>query len=197
MLSAMLSPCAVLTSVILVSQIAQAGVAKYSGRASLDPAAGSLRAQLSINFTATEEDMKSVELYLNDGLKITALKCALCRSFNADPAHNGALPVLDFSIPIVASFRHPLRRNRSVRFEIEYRGRPTAPSEDSNRFTPNWLELNLESLWFPMEASDRKFRSDLRIDLPPAYGFTANGEIGGGAGHWRLQQKTASDDIVL
>src|SRR5207253_4923233 len=99
--------------------------------------------------------------------------------------------------PIVASFRHPLRRNQSVRFEIEYRGRPTAPAEDSNRFTQNWLELNLESLWFPMEASDRKFRSDLRIDLPPAYGFTANGEIGGGAGHWRLQQKTASDDIVL
>src|SRR5207245_5382595 len=53
------------------------------------------------------------------------------------------------------------------------------------------------SLWFPMEAGDRKFRSDLRIELPPDYDFTANGEVDGASAHWHLHQRAASDDIVL
>ena len=197
-MSAFMLGRALFLAATLISQPASAGagVAKYSGRVSLYPA-GSLRAQLSINFTAAEEDMKSVELYLNDGLQITALKCALCRSFKADRARKGALPGFDFSMPLVATFRRPLRRNQSVRFEIEYRGRPTPPSEDSNRFSPKWVELNLESLWFPLEAGERAFRSDLRIELPADYGFTANGEVGGASGHWHLQQRAGSDDIVL
>src|SRR5207302_7808264 len=154
---------------ILISQPAYAGVVRYSGTVSLDPAAGNLRAHLSISFIAAKVSVKSVELYLNNGFQITALKCALCQNFKADSAHKGALAGFDFSIPIVASFRRPLHRNEAARLTIEYRGRPTPPSEDSNRFSPKWVELNLESLWFPLEAGERAFRSDLRIELPADY----------------------------
>ena len=92
-MSAFMLGRALFLAATLISQPASAGagVAKYSGTIFLDPAAGNLRAQLSVNFIAAEDGVKSAELYLNDGFQIAALKCSLCRSFQADPARKGAL----------------------------------------------------------------------------------------------------------
>jgi hypothetical protein len=68
-------------------------------------------------------------------------------------------------------------------------------SSDTNSFSPHWIELSIDSGWYPYEPENRSFRYDLRIKIDPAYKISGNAQVSGRNGTWHLKQKTATLDI--
>ena len=171
---------------------AMAGVLSYRGKITLDPSTAELAEKLTIRFAAPAQGADQLVLYLNKDLAISSLSCRSCLSHEEGPLNER----ID-ARPVIIKFRQRLRPGEIADIHLQAHGKLTDVSRETNSFASPWVELSIDSGWYPYEPEARNFRFDLRVNIDPGYKLAGNGKVSGGNGTWRLVQKDASPDIDL
>ena len=171
---------------------AMAGVLSYRGKITLHPSTAELAEALTIQFAAPAQGADHLDLYLNRDLAISSLSCRSCLGHEEGPAN-----ARTDARPIIIKFRQPLRPGEIADIHLQAHGKLTDVSPDTNSFSSPWVELSIDSGWYPYEPEARDLRFDLQVKIDPGYQLAGNGKVSGGNGTWRLVQKDATSDIDL
>jgi len=86
---------------------------------------------------------------------------------------------------------------RPITLHVDYSGRLELPVQ-ANRITPEWVELNIESMWHPLLATtDREMVGVLRIRLPPEWEVVSVGSSTLHDGVHVIRNHTPQMDIAI
>lgn len=169
---------------------AAGGVVEYQGDVSLQPSTGVVTEALMIHFVAPVEGASQIELYLNADIKVGALSCPQCIGYR-----EGAVDPRSNARPVIIGLRRSLKGGEGKHIRFTCGGTLTNVSSDTNSFSPTWVELSIDSGWYPYELENRDFRYKLHVKIDTAYKVSGNAGISGGKGNWYFQQNTPTFDI--
>jgi hypothetical protein len=180
------------TIAICTPPLSFARVLNYRGTITLSPSNAEVSELLTIGFITPANGAERLELNLNKDLAVEALSCARCIGYREGPLNKRTN-----TRPIVLAFRPKLRPGEKSNIRFKARGKLTDVSSDTNSFSPQWVELSIDSGWYPYEAEDRNFVFDLQVNIDPFYKLIGNGKISGRDGTWRLRRNEPTFDIDL
>ena len=169
---------------------AVAEVVSYRGDISLQPDTGEIKEALSLQFVAPTEGSSQLVLYLNRDLRIQSLSCDLCADYK-----EGEVDTRNDARLIVIKLRRSLKPHERETVAFSCGGKFVHVSSDTNSFSKHWIELSIDSGWYPYEPENRSFRYDLRVKIDPAYKISGNAQVSRRNGNWHLTEKTPTSDI--
>ncbi|HXN76718.1 MAG TPA: M1 family aminopeptidase [Gemmatimonadaceae bacterium] len=142
----------------------------YEGSAAIDPVSHRLSARWSIRFVADSSTTDSVDFLLNAGLMVSRISGHNVVSYVAQPRD-------DRQVVTVRLMPH-LASGSAGRIDLEYAGVPVFGSDSINGIAPGWIELGLDSHWFPVFADySKQIAAHIRIELPRGWEAVASGNI--------------------
>lgn len=151
-------------------QVTSADVAAYDGDVAIDPQSQKLRARWSILFLADSATTDSVVFLLNRGLVVSRVSGHSVVGYAARPR--------DEEQTITVRFAPRLAVGTEGRIDLEYAGVVVFGSDSINRIASTWVELGLDSYWFPLFADyGKRINAHLQIDLLPGWNAVASGSI--------------------
>ncbi len=172
-----------------------AGPGYYRMDARLLPTSGELKVNVTFQ-KSVAAGSTTVKFGLNKGLHVISASCEQCSSYSFATTQPAGIPFVRDGAALVFTLRHPLLKDRIIRFHVSYEGKLITSSVNSLK--PDWIELAMYSAWFPLASSEDKFTYDLRVSLDPAYRLTGAGKIREAApGQWRIRQQRETFDINL
>jgi hypothetical protein len=176
--------------VIWTGALSFAGIVNYQGTITLNPASSDITESLMIRYVAPANETDRLDLNFNKDLILSTLSCPRC--FNHV---EGQVDKRTQTRRTAITFRPALRAGETIDILFRAGGKLIDTSSDTNSFSPRWVELSVDSGWYPYEAEDRNFVFDLQMKIDPSYKLVGNAKIYGGDGHWRLRTKVPVSDI--
>jgi hypothetical protein len=147
---------------------ASAEVPVYDGSVAIDPVSQRLSAHWSIRFVADSSTTDSVDFLLNAGFAVSRVSGPNVVSYIARPRD-------ERQVVTVRLMPH-LAFGSAGRIDLEYAGVPVFGSD--NGIAPAWVELGLDSHWFPVFADyNKRIAAHVRIGLPPGWNAVASGNF--------------------
>lgn len=147
------------------------GHAVYDTDVRLDLAAGTLEGRSLLRYVANDSTARRVALLLNRALQVQSVTGPAVRGFRVEPSELTA----DWNA-IRIDLDAGVAPSDEVELEIAWAGRPAFPSDSSNRITPQYVELNLDSQWHPVFAGlDHTMTGIVRVALPAGWRVAASG----------------------
>lgn len=151
-------------------QATSADVAVYNGDVEIDPQSQKLSARWSIRFLADSASTDSVVFLLNRGLALSRVSGLNVAGYAARPGEDEQAVTLRFAPHLAVG--------REGRIDLEYAGTPVFGSDSINRIAPTWVELGLDSFWFPLFAGyNKRITAKVEIGLPSGWSAVASGNI--------------------
>jgi hypothetical protein len=152
------------------ARVASVEVPVYEGSVAIDPASQRLSAKWSIRFVADSSTTDSVDFLLNAGFAVSRVSGPNVVSYIARPRDERQV--------VTVRFMPHLAFGRAGRIDLEYAGVPVFGSDSINGIAPDWVELGLDSHWFPVFADyGKRIAAHVRIDLPPGWNAVAAGNF--------------------
>ena len=140
--------------------------AVYDGIVEIRPDAGTLDAFWTLRL-ARRADADTLMLLLNSGVTIAAV---------TGPDVQGYEVRGDSDFSRVAVSLAPRADAHDTQIQIRYSGRARFGDDGINRITTAWVELGLDSFWFPVVADfAHEVRGRVRIVLPHGFRVVASG----------------------
>jgi hypothetical protein len=152
---------------------AQTATLRYDADVAIAPDSGWLDVAVTLRYPVPTTGADGVALLLNQGLTVHALGGAHVRGFTVSPsAYAPTWNQLD------VTFADAVRPGDTVAIALSYRGRPVMPSDGINRIEPAWVELGIDSQWFPVVSTfAQAMIGDLRIRLPASWSVVGSGDV--------------------
>lgn len=148
---------------------ASAEVPVYEGSVAVDPASQRLSAKWSIHFVVDSATTDSVVFLLNAGLAVSRVAGANVGSYVTRPRD-------DRQVVTVQLTPH-LAPGSQGRIDLEYAGVPVFGS-DGIGIAPTWVELGLNSHWFPVFADyGKRIVAHVQIGLPSGWKAVTSGNV--------------------
>jgi hypothetical protein len=142
----------------------------YDGSVAINPASRRLSAKWSIRFVADSATTDSVVFLLNAGLAVSRVRGHNVVSYIARPGDDGQ--------SVIVRFKPQLAPGSVGQIDLEYAGVPVFGSDSINGIGPNWVELGLDSNWFPVFADyGKRIAAHIRVGLPPGWMAIASGSF--------------------
>jgi hypothetical protein len=142
----------------------------YEGSVAIDPASQRLSARWSIRFVADSSTTDSVVFLLNAGLAVSHVTGQNVGSYVTRPHDDGQA--------VTVQLTPHLATGSQGRIDIEYAGVPVFGSDSINGIAPAWVELGLDSHWFPVFADyGKRIAAHVRVGLPPGWMPVASGNF--------------------
>ena len=145
---------------------AQAVSPHYDGRMRLQPSSGEATASWQMRLPAYTGD--SVVLLLNAGLTQVQVRGPLVRRVTRDTSRGLVRLTVTLS---------PMRQPRDIALEITTGGRLLMSDEGINSVGADYVELGLDSFWFPVLAGFPDVRGTVRIELPNDLHVVSGGSV--------------------
>lgn len=147
------------------------GHAVYDTDLWMDLAAGTLEGRSRLRYVAGDSTARRVALLLNRGLEVRSVTGPAVGAFRVEPSELA---------PAWSALRIDLREGvapgAEVALDVAWAGRPELPSDGSNRISPDYVELSLDSQWHPVFAGlDHTMTGRLRVALPAGWRVAASG----------------------
>lgn len=166
-LGVLLGGCAARPRAAATAAVARPGEPVYRGTVAIDPAAGTLDATWQIDFVPPA-DVDSVVLLLNPRLRVDAMR----------GTGTGTVRVATDSeytrvtVPLATRGATP----RTVALHV--RGAPAFSDDRINGIGPDWVELGLDSYWYPVFAdfADR-VTARIAVRLPARWPIAAGAAV--------------------
>lgn len=134
----------------------------------------SLDVHATLSFVIGDTAQNVVRLQLNRGLQIRELGGVGVGSYRVRDSEISPLWHL-----IKVELDEPHTAGSRITLRLSYGGQPDFPSDGINGISPRWVELNLDSQWFPTIATlDHEMVGDLRVQLPPDWPVVSAGAVG-------------------
>jgi len=142
----------------------------YEGSVAIDPASQRLSAKWSIHFVTDSSTTDSVVFLLNAGLAVSRVTGHNVVSYIARPR--------DDRQAVTVQFKPQLAPGSQGRIDLEYAGVPVFGSDSINGIAPTWVELGLDSHWFPVFADyGKRIAAHVQIGLPAGWEAVASGNF--------------------
>ena len=146
-------------------------VVAYDAEARIDRDSGAVAVRTTLSFVADAATSDSVVFLLNRGLRIGGVSGTGVRSYSTSP-----VPGWSTRSRTVVLLDSAVAPGSSVEMEVRYSGTPVLPESGINRISDGWVELNLDSGWFPWLQHRHQLVGVLRADLPRDWEVLASGE---------------------
>ncbi len=146
----------------------------FKGNLHLDLATRALSARWRITYLQGEQPSDSIAFLLNDGLEVTDVSGEAIRELSVKPGRQGSA-----WRQIVVHFADRVDSGARVELLISYAGTPRLPADSINQISTEWVELSLESDWFPLFASfDQQLTGTLDVEgIPDKWDAVASGAV--------------------
>jgi hypothetical protein len=142
----------------------------YDGSVAINPASRRLNAKWSIRFVADSATTDSVELLLNTGLNVSRVSGQNVADYVAQPR--------DDRQTVTVRLKPQLPPGSVGQIDLEYAGVPVFGSDSINGIAPTWVELGLDSHWFPVFAGyGKRIVAHVQVRLPPRWTMVASGNV--------------------
>jgi len=145
-------------------------VPAYDGSVAINPASRRLNAKWSIRFVADSATTDSVELFLNAGLNVSRVSGPNVEGYVAQPR--------DDRQAVTVRLKPQLTPGSVGQIDLDYAGVPVFGSDSINGIAPTWVELGLDSHWFPVFAGyGKRIVAYVQVRLPPRWTMVASGNV--------------------
>lgn len=142
-----------------------ANVATYDGLVSLDPAAGRINGTWNVRLSRAD----SVAFLLNASLSISAVTGRDVLRFTSST---------DRDLQTIVVYFTPRANAKEADVRIVYDGRFVATDDGMNQLTAPWIELGIDSFWFPVVADlAHDVLGRVQLVLPRGYRVAASGDL--------------------
>lgn len=146
------------------------GFPVYDGTVSVDPPSQSLRAHWRIAFVRNGTTGDSAAFLLNDALTISGIRGRDVVNYT-EQTRSGLKRV-------TVRFAEPATPGGLTEIEFAYSGAPRFSGDSINDIRPDWVELNLDSFWFPVfDGFAQSITARLRLHLPAGWNVTWSGSV--------------------
>lgn len=162
----------------------------------ITPAQSKVDASLTIDYTASA-GQDTVEFLLTDQFKISHSSSSVKSRTENGPTEKPwtGLQRIRFYFP------RPLRRGDRVRFDFRYAGRlnPAKLQWKQDSISPEWIELSLNSMWFPMlDGLRTPLTAEARVSgLSGRMRLVSSGKSMRKGNIWLVRNTNPQVDIVL
>ncbi len=165
----------------------------YDADVVITPDSGWVEAQVTLRYPVPADDAHGVALLLNHGLTIRALGGARVRAHTLRPSEfSPSWNQLD------VAFADAVLPGDTVAITLSYAGRPVMPDDGINRITPAWVELGIDSQWFPLVSTfAQDITGEVRLALPEAWTVVGSGAVSFENGRHVLRNHVAQVDVAL
>jgi hypothetical protein len=173
----------------------EAGVGRvvYDAEVQLALDSGSLDVQTALHFMAGESAEKQIRLLLNRALQIRELDGSGVVSYRVVDSEFSP----SWSLVEVELYESPAP-GTTTSLRLSYGGRPDFPPDGINGISPDWVELNLDSQWFPTVATlDHEMVGDLRVRLPQDWQVASAGATGFDDGSHIIRSRIPQVDVAF
>lgn len=152
---------------------AQTATLRYDADVAIAPDSGWLDVEVTLHYPVPATGASGVALLLNQALTIHALEGARVHGYSVRPSeYSPAWNQVD------VTFVDTIRPGDTVSIAMSYRGRPVMPGDGINRITPSWVELGLDSQWFPVVTTfAQAMIGAVRIRLPESWSVVGSGDV--------------------
>ncbi|MCC6246017.1 MAG: hypothetical protein IT353_24500 [Gemmatimonadaceae bacterium] len=142
-----------------------ANVAIYDGLVSLDPTEGRIKGTWNVRLSRAD----SVAFLLNASLSISAVTGRDVLRFTSST---------DRDLQTIVVYLAPRANAKEADVRIVYDGRFVATDDGMNQLTAPWIELGIDSFWFPVVADlARDVLGRVQLVLPRGYRVAASGDL--------------------
>lgn len=149
------------------------GHAVYDADVRVDLAAGTLEGRSTLRFVTSDSTARRVALLLNRGLQVQSVTGPAVRGFRMEPSE-----LTEDWNAIRIDLDEGVAQSAEVELRVAWAGRPEFPSDSSNRISPEYVELNLDSQWHPVFAGlDHTMTGVVRVALPAGWRVAASGTV--------------------
>jgi hypothetical protein len=162
----------------------------YDGSVAIEPASQRLSARWSIRFVADSSTTDSVEFLLNAGLAVSRVSGHNVAGYVARPR--------DDLQAVTVRLKQRLAPGSAGQIDLEYAGVPVFSSDSINGIAPVWVELGLDSHWFPVFADyGKRIAAHVRVGLPPGWMMVASGNVARDGKFLVLETRIPQTDIAF
>lgn len=153
--------------------VAQTATLRYDAAVAIAPDSGWLDVAVTLRYPVPTTGADGVALLLNQGLEIHALEGARVHGYTVHPSeYSPTWNQLD------VTFTDAVRPGDTVSIALSYCGRPVMPGDGINRIEPAWVELGLDSQWFPVVSTfAQAMIGVVRIRLPESWSVVGSGDV--------------------
>jgi hypothetical protein len=165
----------------------------YDARVIIAPDSGWIDAAVTLRYPVPSANDTGVVLLLNRGLSVQSLGGAQVQSHAVRASgFSPAWQELD------VTFVDDVVPGDTVTIVLGYRGRPEMPGDGINRITPAWVELGIDSQWFPVVSTfAQAMIGDVRIQLPPSWTVVGSGDVAFERGEHVLRTRVDQIDVAF
>ena len=162
----------------------------YQGEIRPSVAESALSAELQVSVPMAP-GAESIAFFINRGLEIDRLDGIGVTGFTLSPMEGNSLwSVLELSVDqdLVSS---------RLQFEVAYHGTPLFPNDAINAIESDWVELSIDSAWYPVLSTlAYPVRASIRIHLPSEWTLVTSGEVSISNDGWLLNDTIPQPDIA-
>ncbi|MCL4865179.1 MAG: hypothetical protein KJZ47_04745 [Gemmatimonadales bacterium] len=136
---------------------------------------GSAAIQVDAVLRVAAQEVRSgvTELLLNADLEILELPGPGVGPYAVEPSTFTS----DWNL-VTVQVTGPPAEGTALPIRLRYRGVPRLPSDGINTIAPEWVELSLDTQWFPVAASlDQEMTGEVLLRLPPSWLVVASGDV--------------------
>jgi len=174
-------------------QAPPAATLTYDATVRIAPDSGWIDAQVTLRYPVPRANAAGVALLLNRGLSVQSLGGARVRGHSVRESEYS--PAWH-QVEVV--FADGVMAGDTVAITLAYRGRPELPGDGINRITPMWVELGIDSQWFPVVSTfAQAMTGDVRIQLPASWTVVGSGAVAFEAGVHVLRNRVDQIDVAF
>jgi hypothetical protein len=165
----------------------------YDAQVTIAPDSGWIDAHVTLRYPVPAGATEGVALLLNRGLTLRSLDGVHVRTHAIRPSeYSPAWHQLE------VTFSDDVSAGDTVTISLVYRGRPEMPGDGINRITPAWVELGLDSQWFPVVSTfAQAMTGEVRIGLPDTWTVVGSGDVAIEHGHHVLRTQVEQIDVAF
>lgn len=170
------------------------GVVLYETEVIVDPASQTLNVSTELQLLVTEESASTIEFVLNGALDLQLVNGCDVYGHRAEVFQ--PVPVWDV---IEIEFIDSVAPGDVVSLRFDYSGGldfDEAQFQYAGMLTPDWVDLNIDSMWHPVVAGfDRQMRGRMRLSFPEGWQVVGSGKTEFEDGQYRIRNETPISDV--
>lgn len=170
-----------------------ATVPVYDADVAITPDSGWLEARVTLHYPVPDDGAHGVALLLNHGLTLRAL--------DGDRVRTHTVRTSEYSPnwnQLDVAFTDAVMPGDTVTITLSYHGRPVMPSDGINGIAPAWVELGIDSQWFPVVSTfAQDMTGELRLTLPETWTVVSSGAVVYDRGRHVLRNTVAQVDVAF
>lgn len=171
----------------------QIGRLVYEAEARINPDSGSLAVRALLRYRVARPEEREVALLLNRSLTVHSVDGPLVREFSVQPSEFSPSWNL-----ITVAFVDSVKVGARVDISLAYDGPLEMPGDGINRIAPEWVELGLDSQWFPVVSTfAEEMTGNLRVTLPPGWMLVASGSAAQEGDTFVVRNRVPQIDVAV